>query len=156
MLSPHSPVRLIGRHLELLLIHNRGAIFGLDPQQFIPGFPVNGFFTVFMVIAIAGIIVYYQRLKKNEILLHWGLAFILPGAMGNLYDRIMHPAKGVIDFIKVDLGFWPLNPWPIFNLADSWVTIGLCVLVLSFVLEEVQKRNRPSVSGEEPLTTHGT
>jgi signal peptidase II len=80
-------------------------------------------------------VAYYKFLKTSDRLLHWALAFILPGALGNLFDRLIHPGMGVVDFIKVDLGFRPFNPWPIFNVADAWVTIGVVLMIASFLFE---------------------
>ncbi len=61
------------------------------------------------------------------------LAFgaVLGGALGNGIDRARMAAgslAGVRDFIHVDLGFWPLNPWPTFNIADAGITCGFLVL----------------------------
>jgi signal peptidase II len=63
------------------------------------------------------------------------LAFglVLGGALGNAIDRVafrLGRLGGVRDFIHVDLGFWPLNPFPTFNLADSGITVGFALLVL--------------------------
>ena len=63
------------------------------------------------------------------------LAFgsILGGALGNAVDRIgmqVGVVPGVRDFIHVDLGFPPFDPWPTFNLADSGICIGFAILVL--------------------------
>jgi len=75
------------------------------------------------------------------------LAFglILGGALGNAVDRVwaqVGQLAGVRDFISVDLGFWPFNPWPTFNLADSAICIGFVLLiVLSF-----RSQPRPSAA----------
>lgn len=71
----------------------------------------------------------YRRLGRCE-----NLAFglILGGALGNAWDRAWAVAghwPGVRDFIMVDLGFPPFDPWPIFNLADSGITIGFLLLL---------------------------
>jgi signal peptidase II len=138
--------RLVGDHLELVLVYNRAAVFGLDPRHVIPGFPVNLFFSIFTLIAIVVLVLYFRSLKKTDTLMHYGLAAVLPGALGNLFDRILHPARGVVDFIKVDLNFWPLNPWPVFNLADVWVTIGVMLMIIAFVVEEQQRKHNTAVS----------
>jgi signal peptidase II len=143
--SSFEPHRLLGDWLELVLVYNRGAVFGLDPRQLIPGFPVNLFFTVFHVLAVIILALYYRWLKKSDRLMHWALAVILPGALGNLFDRIMHPARGVVDFIKMDLRVWPFNPWPVFNMADAWVTIGVCLMILVFILEDRRRKKQTAV-----------
>ena len=143
------PFRLFGSIIELVLVYNKAALFGLDPRRIIPGFPINVFFVFFTTIAIAVVVAYYGRLKKTEILLRWGLASILPGAIGNLFDRIVHPSLGVIDFIKLDLRIWPFNPWPVFNLADCYVTLGVGLMIVSFIREERRRMHAPNAQGSE-------
>jgi signal peptidase II len=58
---------------------------------------------------------------------------VLGGALGNAHDRIaarFGAMGGVRDFIHVDLGFWPLDPWPTFNLADSGICVGFAILLV--------------------------
>jgi signal peptidase II len=145
-LSLFETVPVVGNWLELVLVYNKGAVFGLDPRQIIPGFPVNLFFTVFHVLAVIFLTVYYYYLKKSDRLMHWALAVILPGALGNLFDRIVHPARGVVDFIKMDLKVWPFNPWPVFNMADAWVTIGVGLMIICFIFEERRRKKEVSIS----------
>ncbi|MCX7935379.1 MAG: signal peptidase II [Planctomycetota bacterium] len=57
----------------------------------------------------------------------WALGLVLGGAAGNFYDRIRH--QGVRDFIQVDLGFWPANPWPVFNVADIGIVAGVLIFL---------------------------
>lgn len=84
---------------------------------------------------------WYRPLGRAE-----NLAFgsILGGALGNAIDRLvltpLHFSQGVRDFIHVDLGFWPLNPWPTFNIADAGISLGFIILVLSGL------RQRPSLA----------
>lgn len=78
---------------------------------------------------------WFRRLGAGE-----NLAFglILGGAVGNGIDRLCAQVgwgrmSGVRDFIHVDLGVWPANPWPTFNIADSGICVGFIILVaLSF------------------------
>ena len=63
------------------------------------------------------------------------LAFILGGAVGNLYDRALYGR--VTDFLHVYLG---AHTWPDFNLADSAIVCGACLLVLDLFLTEKQER----------------
>jgi signal peptidase II len=140
-LAMFEPRRLVGDWLELVLIYNKGAVFGLDPARLIPGFPVNLFFTVFHVLALVVLALYYRYLRKTDRLMHWALAVIFPGALGNLFDRLVHPAQGVVDFIKMDLRIWPFNPWPVYNMADAFVTIGVGLMIACFLLEN--RRRRP-------------
>ncbi|MBN2189144.1 MAG: signal peptidase II [Chitinispirillaceae bacterium] len=144
-LSTYEPLRLAGDWLELILVYNKGAVFGLDPRQIIPGFPVNLFFTVFHVAAVIILTVYYRFMKSADRLMLWALAVILPGALGNLFDRVMHQAQGVVDFIKMDFGFWPFNPWPVYNMADAFVTVGVCLMIVAFIFEDRNRKKQTAV-----------
>jgi signal peptidase II len=136
---------LAGNTLELVLLYNRAAVFGLDPRHVFPWFPVNLFFAAFTTLASVVLIVYYLNLKKSEHLMRWGLATVLPGALGNLSDRILHPGRGVVDFIKVNLGFPPFDPWPVFNLADVWVSIGIGLIIAAIIVDERRRKKNAQI-----------
>ncbi len=102
-LVPGEPVPVLGNFLRLTLVHNTGAAFGLFPGSRLP-------FILVSVLAIA--VVLY-------VLLGW----ILGGALGNLLDRIRWGR--VVDFIDVGIG---TVRWPVFNVADSAVTLGVILL----------------------------
>jgi signal peptidase II len=57
------------------------------------------------------------------------LGLISGGAIGNVIDRIWR--GHVTDFVLVDLGFWPLNPWPVFNIADAALVAGAILMALA-------------------------
>jgi lipoprotein signal peptidase len=64
-----------------------------------------------------------------------GLGLLLGGTLGNnIIDRLWHGY--VTDF--VDLNFWPLQEWPVFNIADSSIVIGVCILTLHLLLHGEQ------------------
>ena len=131
------PVKIIGHYVQFLLIYNRGALFGVDPRHFLPWFPLNAFFFFFSILAVVVIVIYFSRLHLSDILMRWGLTLILPGALGNFIDRLIHPKTGVVDFIRV--GISETVYWPIFNLADAYVTVGIALVFIHFLLEERQK-----------------
>ena len=137
-----SPVRVVGQYVQLMLIYNKGALFGFNPAEFIPFLPLNQFFVVFSFVAIGILIYYYRSIPRSEVLMHWGLAMILPGAFGNLLDRIIHPSKGVVDFIRI--GISDTIYWPVFNLADVYVTVGVAILIYCFIDEEKRKKTEKS------------
>lgn len=110
-------------------VTNTGAVFGL----------LRGWGDVFMVIAvivILAIIVYYRSLPDGQWLMRAALGLQLGGATGNLVDRLRH--GHVVDFI--DLNFWPLREWPVFNLADASIVTGVTVLALLMIWEERRER----------------
>jgi signal peptidase II len=145
--------QIAGEYLELVLVYNKAAVFGLDPRQIIPGFPVTLFFTIFTILAVGVLLLYFRHLKKTEIAMQWGLALVLPGALGNLCDRILHPGRGVVDFIKADLNVWPFDPWPVFNLADALVTMGVAVMIIAFIFAE-RKRKKTALRASHTQTPH--
>jgi len=144
-LAGQLPYHVIKPYFDFVLVYNRGALFSLDPRHIIPGFPLNAFFFVFSIIAMVVIILYFKSLKDSDTLLKWGLTFIMPGALGNLFDRVIHPNLGVVDFIKI--GISQTTYWPIFNMADVYVTVGVGLVCCNLVLEEIRhKKNNPVVA----------
>jgi len=89
---------------------NTGAAFSI-----LQGY--SGLLVWISVMAIGAIIYFYDRLDKKEFIL---VAFVLGGIIGNLIDRISY--GHVIDFIDFRI-------WPVFNIADSAVTVGVILLV---------------------------
>jgi len=99
----------IGTIFSFTLIKNTGAAFGLFRYQT----------TVFVVISVVAIAFTVFYLAKKKPALYLPFALILGGAVGNLVDRLRFGY--VVDFI--DLHFWP-----VFNVADSCITIGAILL----------------------------
>lgn len=99
---------------------NSGAAFG----SFQNGNPV---FTVLAIIVIALIFYYFPRIDSTDWTLRLALVLQLAGASGNLVDRLMRGK--VTDFISI-------GTFPVFNLADSSITIGVAVLLLGVWLKE--------------------
>ncbi|MDI6758664.1 MAG: signal peptidase II [Candidatus Omnitrophota bacterium] len=97
---------------HISLIHNRGAAFGILKNQ-APVF--------FIVTAIFAIILICFDLSKNSLkkVYSISLSLILAGALGNLIDRLFFGY--VIDFLDFRI-------WPVFNIADSAITIGAIML----------------------------
>jgi len=122
---PWDPVGWLRPILSLTYITNTGASFGLFPQ-------LGGFYALITAAVIAAILFFYRRLPADGSVVFFSLGMQLGGALGNLFDRIWH--GHVIDF--VDLNFWPLHEWPIFNVSDSSVVVGACLLALYLLLEE--------------------
>ncbi|HTY36915.1 MAG TPA: signal peptidase II [Bacteroidota bacterium] len=128
---------IIGDFLRLTFIENPGMAFGID---------VGGklFLTIFSIVASVGIFFYLYKIRQEALVIRIALALILGGAIGNLIDRVFYGVifgEGalfygkVVDFIDVDffnidvLGFH-LTRFPVFNLADSSVSIGVIMLLV--------------------------
>jgi len=129
----HDPIVVIPKVLQLRLVLNRGAVFGVGPGH-------RWFFVVFTVLAVVvALCVFAFRTNRQQVLIHVSLAFILAGALGNLYDRIRYGA--VRDFLNmfpdVNLPFgwhWgngsaEIFPW-VYNFADVFLLCGIGLLML--------------------------
>jgi signal peptidase II len=134
------PVDIIGHYAQFVLVFNKGAIFGIEPRRFLPTFPLNGFFIVFTILAIIIIVAYYKTLRPTDVLMQWGISLVMPGALGNIFDRIVHARLGVVDFIR--LGISENIHWFIFNCSDAYVTIGVILMLWNFIFEE--KKQKPT------------
>jgi signal peptidase II len=111
--------------LNMVLVFNKGAAF-----SFLAGASgwQSGFFAIVAAVASVVIAVLLVRHPANR-LLATGLALILGGALGNLWDRLLW--GHVVDFLDFHAVGWH---WPAFNVADSGITTGAVLLILeSFV-----------------------
>ena len=109
---------------SLTYVTNTGIVFGLFQGM-------GDILLVVALIAVGAILLYYRHLPPGPIVLHIALGLQLGGALGNLVDRLTRGA--VVDFI--DLNFWPLHHWPIFNVADTCIVAGVALLLLVMLTE---------------------
>lgn len=105
--------------LKLVLVYNRGAAFGFLDDR--PGWQNGLFIAIALVVSIA-ILGMIKRLEGADLQVRIALWAVFGGAIGNLVDRISVGA--VIDFIQVSQHF------PVFNIADSAITLGATLLVM--------------------------
>jgi len=134
-LVPGESVNVLGTFLRLTLVYNDGGAFS---TQFGP--------TVFYTMISAAIAIFLlyliYRQSTREKVVAFALAFVAGGALGNLVDRLH--LGSVIDWIDVEFFdihldpgkflFWEhsgydLTRWPVFNIADSAVTVGIVLLI---------------------------
>lgn len=110
-LSLNQSIPVIKGIFHLSLIHNRGGAFGILKNQ-VP---------IFILTSIFAIILIYFNLKssKQKKFYSISLSLILAGALGNLIDRL---------FLGYVIDFLDLRIWPVFNVADSAITIGAVLL----------------------------
>lgn len=112
------PVPVFGDFFRLTYIHNRGSAFGLNLGSSL-------IHTIISVGALGLLAWLFWTLPRRAHLLRGALSMVLGGAIGNIIDRVhLHH---VIDFI--DVGFGEHWRWYIFNVADSFVTIGVVILL---------------------------
>ncbi len=115
-------------------VRNSGAAFGLFQDS--PAAIRLTFFIGISIGAIALIIQFLRRLAPGDRLSALALGLILGGAVGNLIDRIR--LGEVVDFLHFVL--WGGYAWPDFNLADSWIVVGVGLLVLELLASEGEER----------------
>ncbi len=116
-------------------VTNTGASFGL-----FPGF--SNIFIVIAIIVITAIIIYQRYLPDGQWMARAALGLQLGGALGNLVDRLRW-GGAVIDF--VDMNFWPMRQWPVFNVADASIVAGVSMLALLMLWEEQRERGNQQV-----------
>ncbi len=116
---------LIPNLFDLTLVHNTGSAFGF--------FKGNLIFLLITTTLSIGLLIYlylvYARFHKGLAL---ALGLILGGALGNWIDRFFRGF--VIDFLDF---YWGVHHWPAFNVADSAITIGACILGF-FVIRKIK------------------
>jgi signal peptidase II len=143
-LSDREPVRLLGGALKLTLIRNSGAAFSIGEGQT----------WVFTIIATA-VVVVILRISRHLRSLAWAcaLGLLLGGALGNLSDRIFRSPglfRGhVVDFVQ--FGRFPVVDYdfPVFNLADSAIVVGGCLMVLLSFLGRQPDGTRHRAVGDQ-------
>jgi signal peptidase II len=88
--------------------------------------------SIIAIVALTAILVIFFVSRRNQTLIHIALGFLAAGVSGNLYDRIFN-AGHVRDFIDVHHSTFQ---WPIFNVADSLLCVGVGLLIISNLLTD--------------------
>ena len=121
-------IPVIPRILRITHWTNEGAAFSMFAESGSPH-TVRWVLVAFSVIAAVAVLIALVRLGDKFTLTTVALALILAGALGNVHDRILYGS--VIDFIEVHIFSYH---WPDFNVADSSIVTGACLLVLDSLL----------------------
>lgn len=127
-------------YMRLVNWHNTGAAFGMFQNN-------NTFFMIFSFI-VSGIIIYYfPQVPREEWLIRLSMALLLAGAVGNLIDRIHQ--QYVTDFLSI-------GPFPVFNVADASISIGVVLLFFGMWQQEraksaAQKQAALAAGPDEPV-----
>jgi signal peptidase II len=133
------PVPYTGDLLRFTYVENRGAAFGLLQDQTL-------FFVLVGLVVIGVIAASYRYLPRSSLLLQLALGLQLGGAIGNLIDRVRQTY--VVDF--VDFGY-RANWWPVFNVADSAICVGVALLALNLLSESSpEPASQPARTGDAP------
>ena len=121
---PGAPRVIIPGFLRITHVENTGAAFSMFAESATPAAVRKGLI-LFSLFAVVIVLIMLWRVGRSITLTSVALALILGGAIGNLYDRIVY--HYVVDFIEVHIVHYH---WPDFNVADSCIVIGACLLFI--------------------------
>ena len=121
------PWSWLAPYARILNWRNTGAAFGLFQEG-------GGIFTILAIAVAIMIIYYFPRIQRGDWALRLAMGLQLGGAVGNLIDRLQHGY--VTDFISV-------SSFPVFNVADTSITLGVVILLLSIWLGGDPEEARP-------------
>ncbi len=141
-------INVIGDFFQITFVENPGLAFGIDVNE-----TSKLFLSIFSLLASIGIFYYLYKSKDQRLIVRLSLAFILGGAIGNLIDRTFYGMiygyapifyGKVVDFFNVDFFDFTIfdrtyERWPIFNIADASVTIGVILLIIFHKSPEEKK-----------------
>jgi signal peptidase II len=130
----------LGPYARIVHWYNSGAAFGMFQNG-------NLVFTVLAFIVIAAILYYYPSVERDDWTLKVAMGLQLAGAAGNLIDRLR--MGKVTDFISV-------GTFPVFNVADSSITMGVAILLLGVWLKERKNRSRSTGNMASDSTLMGS
>jgi signal peptidase II len=134
-----SPFLWLAPYARIVHWYNTGVAFGFFQNS-------NLLFAILASIVVLAIIYYYPHVPAHDWTLRLAMCLQLGGALGNLIDRVT--IGHVTDFISV-------GNFAVFNVADSSITVGVCVLIYGFWLQEKNAKRREgsaetnSSAGEE-------
>ena len=112
-------IPILGGKVLIDPVNNSGAAFGVLPNQTI-------LLTAVALAIVGALILAYRRLARGPLSIRIGLGMVLGGALGNLLDRVR--LGHVIDFID-------LRWWPVFNVADSCIVLGVAALIITLMVQ---------------------
>jgi signal peptidase II len=114
------PLTWLAPYIRIVNWHNTGAAFGIFQGM-------NGFFMILAFFIIILILLYFPVIRADDLYFRLALSLQMSGAAGNLIDRLYR--GHVTDFISV-------GRFPVFNVADSCITMGVVVLLVGMWVEE--------------------
>lgn len=155
-------IPVINDFFKITFTENPGMAFGFDP-----GSDFKLFISVFSLIASIGLLVYLYTVRNKSFSLKIAIALILGGAVGNVIDRMFYGLiydyaplfyGKVVDFFDFDFFNFSIfgrsyDRWPIFNIADAAVSIG--VLILLFFYRHHEAEDKKSREASDELTKQG-
>jgi signal peptidase II len=124
---PGQAIVVIPRVFRITHVSNTGAAFSMFEGANHPG-AVRYALIGFSAIAVIAVLAVLWRMGRQVTLTSLSLALILGGAIGNMYDRVRY--AHVVDFLEVHIVHYH---WPDFNVADSAIVVGACLLLLEML-----------------------
>ena len=129
-MSLYESIPVIQNFFHFTYITNDGMAFGIN-------FPFGYYiFTSVSILLTLFLFWYLWSVRTHSIVIRLGISFIIAGAIGNLIDRIFLGA--VIDFLDFMIGNFH---WYVFNLADSYVTVGMVLVLIDSVILEKKRES---------------
>ncbi len=128
----YESIPVIRGFFNLTHVTNSGVAFSIGANA--QSDWVRYFFITVSVLAIIALIAIYRDLTAEDKRLKVAFIMILGGALGNLVDRLMFGK--VTDFLDL---YWGRHHWPVFNVADSCITIGVGIVLASWILSSRSK-----------------
>ena len=127
-------ITIIPKVFRISHTHNVGAAFSMFADTLSP-LVVRNVLIGFSIIAVIVVMGMIWRVGRNFSLTGISLGLILGGAIGNLYDRVAY--SYVVDFLEVTIVHYH---WPDFNVADSAIVVGACLLLLEIFRAQPEER----------------
>jgi signal peptidase II len=160
---PGESIPVLGNFLKITFTENPGMAFGFDP-----GSDFKLWISIFSLVASIGLLIYLYTARKRSLSLRIAIALILGGAVGNVIDRMFYGLMfdyapvfygKVVDFLDFDFFNFTLfgrsyQRWPIFNLADAAVSVG--VIILLFFYKHHQTEETPQLVPAEKSISNDT
>ncbi|MBI5809029.1 MAG: signal peptidase II [Ignavibacteriales bacterium] len=152
-----SSINVFGDFFKITFVENPGLAFGIDVNE-----TSKLFLSIFTLLATIGIFFYLYKSRSEKLIVRVALALILGGAIGNLIDRTFYGVfygyapifyGKVVDFFNADFFDFTLfgrtyDRFPVFNVADSSVTIGVILLLLFHRTEKkIEAENKIDSTG---------
>ena len=144
----YEKIPVIGELVRFQLVFNKGAAFSSRPQDLMPFLPPWRFFLLISIVAAFALVWFYRSIDKRDYLSRLGVVMILGGAVGNFIDRMR--MQQVVDFIDCDFPDFIMTRFPTFNVADSFVTVGVALVILSpVILRKLHKQIKDEKEAEK-------
>lgn len=152
---------VLGEFFKITFVENPGLAFGIDVND-----TSKLLLSLFSLLASIGIFYYLYKSRDQKFIIRFALALVLGGAIGNLIDRTLYGVfygyapvfyGRVVDFFNVDFFDFTIfgktfDRWPIFNIADASVTVGVVLLLIFHkTLPEEKKEEEKQITPESEL-----